>query len=804
VSGWLLVYEGFEPAQEGLREALCTLGNGLFATRGAAPWAVADGVCYPGTYLAGGYNRLVTRIAGRRVVNEDLVNFPNWLALSLRVSGEERWLDPRRADLLEYRQELDLRRGMLRRRVRFRDDRGRTTTVEEERLVSMHRPHLAALRVSVRPEDWSGTLEVRSALDGQVRNEGVERYRDLAGQHLEPLSAGEAATDLIWLKVQTSQSRLQVAQAARTRVLRGDGEVVAAPHITRSEPSRTHQLLQVEVGPEAPVVVEKTVALHSSRDRAISECGVAAREAAAGAGGFAELREAHALAWSHLWGRFDIEIDLDGATADDRALTILRLHIFHLLQTVSPHTTDIDGGAPARGLHGEAYRGHIFWDELFIFPLLNYRMPEITRALLSYRYRRLDAARAAAREEGLRGALYPWQSGSDGREESQRVHLNPRSGRWVPDNSRLQRHVNIAVAYNLWQYYQVTGDREFLAFYGAEMLIEIARMLASLCTHVEVDDRFEIRRVMGPDEFHDAYPDADRPGLDNNAYTNVMTAWVMRRALEVLELLPADRRRELREVLGLEDAELIRFDAISRRMRVVFHDDGIISQFQGYGELEELDWEGYRRRYGDIQRLDRILEDEGDTPNRYKLSKQADVLMLFFLLSSSEIERLFTRLGYPFQYDTIPRNIEYYTRRTSHGSTLSRVVHSWVEARSDREASWRLFLDALASDVDDVQGGTTPEGIHLGAMAGSVDIVLRCYTGLAAQGGVLWIHPGLPKEVRRLRQRLRFQGHELCLTFTDDRLRVTVSESGARGPVRIGLHGEITELRVGETRELAC
>ena len=157
---------------------------------------------------------------------------------------------------------------------------------------------------------------------------------------------------------------------------------------------------------------------------------------------------------------------------------ILRLHIFHLLQTVSPNTVDMDAGVPARGLHGEAYRGHIFWDELFILPYLNFHFPEISRELLLYRYRRLGAARRLAREAGHRGAMYPWQSGSDGREESQVLHLNPRSGRWTPDNTALQRHVSLAIAYNVWRYWQTTEDRGVMAAHCTEMLVEIARFWA--------------------------------------------------------------------------------------------------------------------------------------------------------------------------------------------------------------------------------------------------------------------------------------------------------------------------------------
>src|SRR5690606_4966493 len=131
-------------------------------------------------------------------------------------------------------------------------------------------------------------------------------------------------------------------------------------------------------------------------------------------------------------------------------------------------------GVPARGWTGEAYQGHIFWDELFIFPFFNHRLPEITRALLLYRYRRLDEARAAARAAGHRGAMFPWQSASDGEERTQAFNLNPRSGRWVRDNTWLQRHVGSAIAYNVWQYFQVTRDVEFMQTYGAELILEIA------------------------------------------------------------------------------------------------------------------------------------------------------------------------------------------------------------------------------------------------------------------------------------------------------------------------------------------
>lgn len=801
MNSWKLAYAGFEPEKEHLREALCTLGNGYFATRGAAAENDADDHHYPGTYLACGYNRARTEIGGRVVENEDLVNLPNWLPLTFRIEGGD-WFNPLEVELLEYRQELDLRRGLLTRTVRFRDSQRRRTRMVNRRLVSMASPHIAALETSLAAENWSGRLEIRSALDGRVVNAGVKRYRELNNRHLQPLATEAIGQDSVLLKVRTNQSGLQIAQVARTQAFRG-GRLLQVERQAVEAPGYIAQEFDVDLHQAEEIAIEKVVSMYTSRDDAISECGLRARTILSRAGRFTALLERHALAWQHLWRRFDTEIEFDTKRDDDRRMSmILHAHIFHLLQTISPHTMDMDVGVPSRGWHGEAYRGHIFWDELFIFPLLNLRLPQITQALLMYRYRRLDEARASAGKAGYRGAMYPWQSGSTGREESQKVHLNPQSGRWVPDNSRLQRHVNSAIAYNVWRYYQVTGDTEFLSSYGAEMMLEIARFWESLATYNRELDRYEILGVMGPDEYHDAYPGAEQPGLNNNAYTNVMAVWVLCRALDVLEILPEDRRDELCQFLALRDEEILRWDDVSRKMRIVFHEDGIISQFEGYDQLAEFDWQKYKRKHGNIQRLDRVLEAEGETPNNYKASKQADVLMLFYLFSSEELARIFQRLGYPFEYETIPRNIDYYIRRTSHGSTLSRVVHSWVLARSDRARSWQLFTEALESDVTDIQNGTTPEGVHLGAMAGTVDFIQRGSTGIVTHGDVLWFNPCLPSEVTKLRMQIRYRAHSLEVEFTRDNFKVSLLRS-LEAPIRIGFKDEVYEIGAGDTMEFA-
>ncbi len=791
MSTWTLVYPSFQPEEEGLREALTSTGNGYVSTRGALEWADAGEVHYPGTYVHGGFNRATTVMAGRPVVNEDLVNLPNWLPLKLRIEDDEP-LSMTNIELLDYRHDYDIRTAVLGRSLRFRDRAGRETTLVSRRFVSMATMHLAAIKWTLTAENWSGRVEILSALDGRVINAGVARYRQLESRHLNAIDQAAVGPDCISLLAQTRQSRIYVGEAARTRVY-GEHEVITTHASVLELEGYIQQGLAFDVAEKAAVRVEKMVAFFTSRDNAISEPLVNAQEAAAGAREFGEELSRHQGAWERLWERCDIRIP-----KDEHVQRLVRFHISHLLQVCSPHTGDIDAGVPARGLNGEAYRGHVFWDELYVFPFINLRLPEVTRELLMYRYRRLDKARAAAREHGYRGAMYPWQSGSDGREETQVVHLNPKSGRWDPDLSHNQRHVSAAIFYNIWEYYQSTGDLQFLWDHGAEMMLEIARFWASIA-HFNADrGRYEIHGVMGPDEFHEQVHGSDRHGLPNNAYTNIMVAWISQVARRVLELMPQRRRQALAVRIGLEDAEVAMWQEMAARMFVPFHADGIISQFEGYEALDELDWEGYRNKYGNIQRLDRLLKAEGDTPDRYKLAKQADTLMLWFLFSEEALRELLEGLGYAYDEATARKTISYYERRTSHGSTLSYIVHAGIEAGLDPESSWGRFVAALESDIGDIQGGTTKEGIHLGVMAGTIDLIQRGYLGADIRGEVLHFAPKPMARLDGITFPMQFRQTPLTVSLEGGRLTVAALADGLGQAVRIGCNGEIRELRPGE------
>ena len=791
MDGFLLTYDGFDPRTEGLREALTSTGNGYLCTRGAAEWEDADGVHYPGTYAHGGYNRETTMMGGLPVLNEDLVNLPNWLVLQVRVEGEDaiRFDD---VELLGYRHEYDIRYATVLRRLRFRDHAGRETTLTSRRFVSMADAHHAGIEWTLVPENWSGHVEVISALDSRVTNSGVPRYRQLEGRHLNPVSPRTFGPEVIALKAETRQSNIYISQATRTRVFQG-GEQLPATRTLYQMEDYIQQVLAFDVRQGEATRVEKMVAFYTSRDPAVSDTLVRAARSAARHSDFAGASERHGAAWEELWRTCDV-----GASGNEQVQLLLRLHIAHLLQVCSPHTADLDAGMPARGLNGEAYRGHVFWDEIYAFPFFNVRLPEVTRGLLMYRYRRIGEARAAAREAGFRGAMFPWQSGSEGVEETQRVHLNPLSGRWEPDLSRNQRHVNAAIFFNIWNYFQATSDYAFLESYGAEMMLDIARFWASIAHFNSARERYEIHGVMGPDEFHEKYPGAQQGGLRNNAYTNVMVAWLCDIAAKLPSLLSASSAEGLRARLGIGDDELALWQDMSRRMFVPFDSGGIISQFEGWDELEELDWDAYRAKYENIQRLDRILRAEGDDPDRYKIAKQADTVMLFFLFSDEELREIFERLGYDYGSDTAARNIAYYDQRTSHGSTLSFVTHAGVLAALDPESSWERFLVALRSDVDDIQGGTTQEGIHMGVMAGTLEVVQRYYAGTQIRDGVLYFTPRLPSGLDGLSFPLQFRETPLLVTLGGGQLTVAVHPDGASHPIRAGIPGDVRELCPGD------
>ncbi|WP_427116920.1 HAD-IA family hydrolase [Pseudarthrobacter scleromae] len=806
---WQLVYEGFDAGHEGHREALTTLGNGYLAVRGASPEG-GGSIRYAGMYLAGVFNRLAAEVAGEVLVEEHMVNAPDCLPLDLRLADGQWWSEGGLAVVRE-RGTLDLQRAVLERRLLLEAGDKRRMEVVQTRFVSMAEPHLLGLETKVTPLGWSGAVEVRSGVTTGVTNSNVPEPAASPGVHLvdRTMEGGSfkqpAPDDVSVVEAETTQSLIRVAVAFRTSVsggagAGGTGSGGTGPGGTSAgKPGSIgpfhFRTFEVALADGAAARISKTVAVATSRDRAIASPAAAAVAVLARAGGDIDAHlTAHQDAWRHELHPFLVDIE-----APVQVRLVLNLHIFHLLQTLTHHTAELDAGVTARGLHGEGYRGHVFWDELFVLPLLTTRTPDVARSLIEYRWRRLPAARHAAAVQGFSGAQFPWQSGSDGTEETPKWLYNDRSGRWVKDHSHMQLHSGLAVAFNVWQYFQATSDKAWLLRKGAELVMDVARFFASRAGFSQDTGRYHIRGVVGPDEYHTGYPGSTDPGLDDNAYTNAMAAWVCLRAAEITGIFHGNELAGLMERLHITGEEAAGWEQVGKAMFIPFHTDGVISQFAGYEDLEELDWERYRESYDSIERLDLILEAEGDQTNRYKLAKQADVLMLPYLLGHEGVIALLQELGYVFTRDLLNRTIEYYLARTAHGSTLSRVAHASVLAALDADRAWDSFREALDADLDDTQHGTTRTGIHLGAMAGSIDVIQRSFGGLRLSGDALVFAPNLPTGLRSVAFRVRYRGHYLNVELKDGRMRMA-SAAGDAEPISVRVNGRKTALAAGQVR----
>ena len=308
--------------------------------------------------------------------------------------------------------------------------------------------------------------------------------------------------------------------------------------------------------------------------------------------------------------------------------------------------------------------------------------------------------------------------------------------------------------------------------------------------------------VMGPDEFHERYPNSPAAGLKNNSYTNIMVAWIFKKAIEILGLLTDDIKQSIMNNIQLTENEINHWHDISNNITISFSDNGIIAQFDGYFDLQELNWEKYRRKYKAINRMDRILKAEGKTPDTYKVSKQADTLMPFYLLSNKELKSILINLGYSFDSKTLKRNYDYYFQRTSHGSTLSLIVHSTLaNLLGYDQLSWDFFLQSLTSDYCDIQGGTTAEGIHTGVMGGTLQHVMRAYAGIDISDKILKVNPSLPQTWRSLHLNFLFRNVRYNFNIFSKRVIIAL-ENNKINSVEIEVKGKQYILRNGKPQEI--
>ena len=781
---WLLSYHDIVNGVKNYgRESLLSLGNGFLGWRGSLVTSTYGDDFYPGLYAAGVFNQTSTPVAGRSVVNEDLVNLPNVQLMRIEVDGKPLIIN--NETIISLNRYLNFNTGELvdQYRVVVNNEPAHYIDIETTKVIDPIAWHRLALEFKVTPS-YDVHLTIAAEIDGQIENKNVARYRDFDSKEF----IVKAVTDHV-MTVQTRTTGVTVALASQS-----SGDNVIDKHVL-STGTTVADYYNVSGRANHTITIHRVMAVASTLETKTDVVKFVKNEISQST--FEDVQKNSQDYWHKLWLTKDIEI-----TGDDDMQQLTRMNIFHLNQMANPNANPLlDASVGSRGLTGEGYRGHIFWDEIFAIPYYSANEPRVARAILKYRTNRLLAAKRNAVSENEIGAMYPWQSGMYGDEQSQLIHLNTVDNTWIPDNSRLQRHVSLAVAYNMWVYQKISGQVDQLDQNGLEMLIQIARFWINKAELI--DGRYTIAGVMGPNEFHEAAPGAHVGGLKNNAYTNLMVVWLLN-YIDDLSHQSAINFEKVAQKSGFTSEEQEKAWQLRHHLKLSINKDGVVEQYEGFFKLAQLDFSAYEAKYGDIHRIDRLLKSEGKSPDDYQVIKQADFLMLIYNFGATQTRQLIEQLGYALPDQWLARNTAYYLKRTTHGSTTSRPVFAGIylalarlgETTYEADA-YKFLTDAIRSDYDDIQGGTTAEGVHMGVMGETLAVIQNDYAGVDMRHEQFTLDPRLPKQWSALQFSQLYHGAHLKINITPQTVSIMSDQAMA-----IKVCDEIVAVKANETRKV--
>jgi kojibiose phosphorylase len=713
---WTIIEIAFDPAHLHHKETVFTVGNGYLGTRGA----FEEG--YPGartaTLIHGVYDDVP-------IVYTELANCPDWLPIHVFVDGERFRLD--HGKVLHYERQLDLRRGVLRREVRWRGAGGQTVDLTFERFASLADEHVLAVRCQVTAVGAPCIVEVQASFNGAPDNVGVA--------HWAWVNQG-AMGEMAWLHTRTRHSGIDLGMAARLTVSGVEGPQVGAMNCHNC-PTLTATF---EARPGQTVTLDKVVTVYTSRE--VQVPAQVAQDKLVCLTDYANLLRAHDAVWADVWAASDVRIE-----GDPRAQLAMRYNLFQVLIAAPRHDDTVS--VSAKTLSGYGYRGHVFWDtEIFLLPVLTYTQPALARNLLTYRYRTLPGARRKAKAEGYEGAMYAWESAATGDEVTPCWVPGPQGEAlvriWTGD---IELHITTDVAYAAWQYWQATGDDAWMRRCGAEILLDTAVFWGSRAEWNAETERYEVNDVIGPDEYHEH--------VDNNAFTNRLVQWHLGTAVRVLDWLyesAPERAAALTAQLDLTPERLAHWRDVRDRMTILQDPEtGLIEQCAGFYDLADMDLADYEPRDRSMQV---ILGNEG--ANRHQVLKQADVLMLLYLLRNE------------YDVKTLRANWDYYAPRTDHtyGSSLGPATHAALACMLDKpEQAYEHFLRAALVDLEDVRGNAG-EGVHAASAGGLWQAVVFGFGGIRLTNDGPVAAPRLPPHWTRLQFRLQYRGQSYTFDLT--------------------------------------
>ena len=770
--GWLVRETAFSAERANFYETIFTVGNGYQGTRGSlveghkGEWSA--------TYLAGVYDHHDSSVI-------DLVNSPSWLPVNVTVLGQV--LDVQNCKILDHSRVLDMQTGLLHRSTTFEDANGHVTKVEATRFCSLDDQHIAGIEIAVTPINHACEIVIEGGIDGERYNlDCLPAYKEkriphpetkwekwAKSRHLE-IETKRADTEGCYLQARTIDTGVRIGVASAMVCL---NEEAGSDPIVGYEQVGQRLVLHPKQG--ETYSVEKRVAIFTSRDVEASavEAACADKLNAMAKTGLASSRQASVAAWRKKWDVCDCVIE-----GDSEATRAVRFNVYHMLIAGNPNDPRANIGA--KSMSGEGYKGHVFWDtEIFLLPFFIFTQPETAKALMLYRYNTLAGAKENAQENGFMGAQYPWESADTGHETTPKWTHDGLNRIWTGEE---EIHITACVAYGVFSYVGHTGDWQFMLDYGAEMLIETSRFWVSRLEHNEAEDRYELTRVIGPDEFHEH--------IDNNAFTNRMAQWHLVQTAKALNTIAADSPTayaQLSSALGLTDEEIETWQSVAAKILIPYDSDtSLIEQFSGYFDLDDLEiveWdENDMPRYPDGR--------DHFTLNDTMILKQPDVIMLNYLLPDefSDAEK--------------KANFDFYEKRTMHKSSLSPSIHCIMGIETgDYSSAVKYFTRSAFVDLVDNQGNTE-DGMHIASAGGTWQTVVCGFGGLRIKNGQPTFKPWLPKDWAGVQFKFLWQSELISVHLVHGEMSFELSADAA-DDLEILVQGAPATLRPGVAQTIS-
>ncbi|MCF8001447.1 MAG: glycoside hydrolase family 65 protein [Halanaerobiales bacterium] len=743
---WIISESEFKTENQAKFETIFSLGNGYMGARASLEEKTPGET--RGFYLAGIFDKYPGEVT-------EMPNLPDWIQTDIYINGEK--FNIYEGKVHQYSRYLNLKEGTLIRDFIWENNKGEMIRFNFERIISMANLHTAIAKVNIQPINFSGKIEIVSGINGRVSNSGTQHLKEGVKRLIED--------DIVYIP-ETQKSKVKLFFSLGHNVIVNDNnsniekDFIAGRRILK-------RTFKFDFQKNDNIEIYKYLSVYSSRDKDIDgnlETKTLNNLKKIKDKGYNILKKEHIDKWSSIWN--DIDIKISGSDYDQLAI---RFALFHLVQMTPDHDARIS--IAAKGLSGEGYKGHVFWDtEIFILPFYIYNYPKIARSLLKYRYNTLDGARKKAKDNGYKGAMFAWESAKTGEETTPKYGaVDILTGEEIRIwSGELEQHITVDIQYAIDQYFKVTDDFDFMKNYGFEIFFESTRFWSSRLEYNEEKDYFEINNVMGPDEY--------KEHVDNNAFINYMVYWQFEKALKYIRNLKEENPtyyKKLKDKINLNEKEIQKWKSKKEKIYLPQpNKENIISQYEGYQELPEIDLKKYKN--GDVGEI--FNEFGWEEIINSKVTKQADVVMLTYLLEDN------------FDPEIIKDNYDFYEPLTLHDSSLSPAIHAAVGSRlGNAEEAYNLFQRAARIDLGENMK-SSDEGLHSASLGGLWQAIVFGFAGLEFKNQKIYLNPHLPNRWNMVSFKIKIRANEYQITITKE--KICIKEIKTKDKISFVLNGK--------------